>query len=295
MDRITALRAYVRVVETGSFSAAARELRVKQPTVSKWIAALEAELGTQLIERTTRSQRVTEPGERFLGHARQILAAHDEAMADMLERLPEPRGRIRMSVPVVFGRRHLLGPLERFLARHPRIELELVFGDRYVRLVDEGLDVAVRVGTPVDSSDRAIRLGGTGRKVVASPAYLEAHGAPRRPSDLRDHACLTHTGLSASWWFSRRGKTRRVRVGGRVAANHSDALLAMALASHGVAMLADWLVDEPIEQGRLVHLLEGWALPEAPISALVPPTRHVQPHVRALLDHLSAELRPRFA
>jgi len=294
MDTIDTLRAYVRVVETGSFTDAARELRVQQSTVSKWVAALEADLETQLIERTTRSQRVTEAGERLLAHAREILATYDAAMADLREGAPEPRGRIRVSLPVVFGRRYLVGPLSRFAAAHGRVELEAIFSDRYVSLVDENLDVAVRVGRPVDASDRAVRLGGTGRKLVASPAYLRARGRPAAPRDLKSHDCLTHTGLAASWPLARGGRTTRVHVRGTFAANHSDALLRMAIDGHGVAMLADWLVDAPIADGALVPLLTDWTLPFAPISALVPPTRHVQPHVRALLDHLVEELRPRF-
>lgn len=295
MNDLNALRAFVRVVETGSFSAAARELRVEQSTVSKWVAALERDLDLSLIERTTRSQRLTEAGERLLGHARDVLGAYDDAMAQMREISPEPRGRIRVSVPVVFGQRYLLEPLRGFMARHRQVELEVVFTDRYVRLVEENLDVAVRVGVPVDSSDRAISLGGTGRKLVAAPGYVQAHGRPKRPADLKEHDCLTHTGFAATWTFRKAGRSQRVGVRGRFAANHSETLLAMAVDGHGVAMLADWLVDEPLADGSLVPLLETCTLPRAPIHALVPPTRHIAPRVRALLDHLQEQLRPRFS
>lgn len=295
MNDLRALRAFVRVVETGSFSAAARELRVEQSTVSKWVAALERDLGLSLLERTTRSQRLTDAGERLLGHARDVLGTYDDAMAQMREISPELRGRVRLSVPVVFGQRYLVGPLRSFLASHPHVEMEVVFADRYARLVEENLDAAVRVGQPVDSSDRAIALGGTGRKLVASPSYVEARGAPRRPADLKEHDCLTHTGFAATWTLRRGKRASRVGVRGRFAANHSATLLAMAIDGHGVAMLADWLVDEPLARGELVQLLEGYSLPPAPIHALVPPKRHVAPRVRALLEHLRDALRPRFS
>ncbi len=289
MDRLAAMQAFVRLVEVGSFSTVAEELRIKQSTVSKWVAALEEELGTQLVERTTRRQRVTEPGQRFYERARELLAAYEEVSTELQERAPEPRGRLRVSVPTVFGRLHVVPHLATFMGRHRQLELELVFSDRYVNLVEEGIDVAIRVGLPADSSFRARKLGETRRHLVASPAYLKQHPAPRSPKELRHHACLLHTGLRTGdiWTFRRGSRLVRAPVRGRFSANNSEALLAMARSGHGVALLAEWLVDTDLRGGRLVALLPEYEPPPAPIQALIPPGKHAPPRVRAFIDFLA--------
>ncbi|WP_437969485.1 LysR family transcriptional regulator [Sorangium sp. So ce260] len=291
MDRIDALKAFVRLVELGSFSAVGTELRVKQSTVSKWLAALEDELGAQLLERTTRSQRVTGAGHLFYERARDILAAYDDATA-ALQRGKDPEGRIRVSVPVVFGRLHLVPHMARFLKRYADMEVELLFADRYVNLVEEGVDVAIRVGTPVDSSLRARTLAETARRLVASPGYVKQRGAPSTARELEQHQCLIHTGLRAgdTWDLARGGKIVRVSVRGRFSANNSEALLAMAKSGLGVALLAAWLVDGDLAAGRLVELLPDHAAPRAPIQALFPPGRHVHPRVQAFVDFMAEAL-----
>lgn len=291
MDRMEVMRALVRVVELGTFSAAAEELRVKQSTVSKRIAALEEELGVQLIERTTRTRRVTEAGDALYRRARAIVAAYDDAIAEAKARTPEPRGRLKVSLPVVFGRRFVVPHLDAFLRRYPQIELELRFADRYVHLIDDAIDVAIRVGIPVDSSFRALKLASTGRSLVASPEHLAKTSAPEHPHDLRDHACLLHSGLSdgAVWTFTPRegeGGPVRASVRGRFAADNSDALLQLACAGHGVALLADWLVRDALADGALVALLPTWEAPPAPIRAVLPPGPHVAPTARAFIDAL---------
>ncbi len=293
MDTFDALRAYVRIVELGSFSAAARDLGLRQPTVSKWIAALEDRLAAQLLDRTTRTLRVTEPGQLFYQRARALLAAWAGAQA---ETRGEPRalaGRLRVSAPVVFGERFVAPIAPALLRSHPRLELELQLSDRYVDLVEEGVDLAIRVGTPVDSSYRARTLASTPRRLVAAPSYLERFGAPVRPAALTRHACLLHRGLNnrQTWVFTRAGRRHRADVTGRFAANNSAALLTVARAGGGVALLASWLVDPAIERGELVQLLPDYALPPAPIQALMASTRHVHPRVRLLVDALQLELR----
>ncbi len=202
-------------------------------------------------------------------------------------------GRIRLSVPVVFGQRFVVPAVADFLLDHPRIELELVFADRYVRLVEEAFDAAVRVGVPEDSTLRSHILGEGRRRLVASPTYLAAHGTPRRPSELVDHQCLVHTtlGMHTSWSFTRGTQTQNVRVGGRLSANHSEATLHMAKAGLGVAMLSHWLVDDALARGTLVPILKGYRLAPAPIRALTPPGRLVTPRVRALITHLRQSLK----
>lgn len=296
MDRILALQAFVRLAELGTFSAASADLRVRQSTVSKWIAALEEELGVQLVERTTRSLRVTDAGTAFLKDAREVIAAYDAAAARVQRRSPALRGRLRINVPVVFGRLFVMSPVRGFARRHGDIEIEMVFSDRYVNLVEENVDVAVRVGTPVDSSFRTHRLGSTGRHAVASPGYLERFGVPTIPRDLEGHACLLHTELSRgdTWKFRQGSREHRVAVKGRFSANNSEALLAMAKAGQGVAMLAHWLVDRDLASGKLVRVLPDCELPPAPIAALTAPSRHPPLRVTAFIEHLRESLAPMF-
>ena len=298
MDRLDAMRAFVRVVELGSFSKVGVELRVKQSTVSKWVAALEERFGVQLIERTSRAQRVTEAGQVFYERARQILASYEDVEAQLMRSSVGLRGRLRVSVPVVFGQLFVASHAADFAAELPELELALIFDDRYVRLVDEGFDVAIRVGTPQDSSLLQRKLASTPRFVVAAPSYLARAGVPTTPQELRGHQCLSHIGLGARsvWPFVRGGRTIKVSVGGRLAANNSAAVRLMARRGLGVARLASWLVREDLERGDLVALLDDCQQPPAPIHALMPPSRHVHPRVRAFLDfvgqRLSADLSP---
>jgi molybdate transport repressor ModE-like protein len=293
MDRIDALRLFSRLAERGSFSAAARDLKIKQSTASKWVAELEATLGASLVERTTRSVRVTDAGRRLLARSREVLAAFDELAADFEERSPEPQGRVRMNVPVVFGRLFVVPAIGEFLRRHSQVSAELVMNDRYVNLVDEGFDLAVRVGVPTDTTARGRKIAESRRVLVAAPSYLKDRGRPESPADLRRHECLQHgdVGQPSMWRFGAEpGGGEPVRVRGRFAANNSEAVLHLARGGLGIALLADWLVNEDIERGRLVPLLEEFAVPPAPVYALSPPGRFASTTVHALVDHLAATL-----
>ena len=294
MDRITQLEAFVRVVDRGSFSRVAEELRVQQSTVSKWIAALEEELGTTLIERTTRSQRVTEAGQRLYRRAQAIVDEYEQAMGEARQGDEGLRGRIRISLPTVFGRLFVVPLLTALLREHPELEVDMVLGDRYVNLVEEGFDVAVRVGVQVDSTMRLHPLGSTPRRVVAAPAYLERQGTPETPSDLEQHDCLVHAapGAQTLWRFTRNGRRVQATVRGRASINHSEATLMLAREGLGVAMLASWLVDPEIEAGRLVPILSDYEAPPAPFRALTPPGRHLSRRVRRTLEHLREGLAP---
>jgi molybdate transport repressor ModE-like protein len=296
MDRLEALRLFSRVVERGSFSAAARELKVKQSTASKWVAELESVFGTTLVERTTRSVRVTENGQRLLMRARDVLAAFDELTADLEQRTPEPRGSVRVSLPVVFGRLYVVPLVGEFLKRHPQVSAELVMSDRYVNLVDEGFDLAIRVGAPTDTSARGRKLAESHRVLVGAPSYLKTHGKPRTPADLRQHECLVHGDepAPAAWRFGKGTEPgAQVKVRGRFAANNSEAVALMARDGLGLALLADWLVAEDLRRGRLVALLGEYAPPPAPVYALSPPGRFSSPTLRALTDHLAEAIGAR--
>jgi len=287
MDRIEVLRAYTRLVEQGSFSAVARELRVTQSTVSKWLSALESELDTQLIERTTRAMHVTDAGRRFHLRALAVLEAYDSALDSVHEDPSALRGRIRISVPEVFGRLHVVPHVARFVQRHPGIAVDLMFADRYVNLVEEGFDLAIRIGRSADSMLRAQALGSTDRCVVASPGYVRRRGAPSTPDDLYSHDCLSHSSvLGNTWSFTRGGRTNRVPVRGRITANNSEATLALARRGLGIGLLARWLTEPDVRAGRLVPLLEDYVTPTAKIRALTPPGRHGTPRVRAMIEHL---------
>ncbi len=288
MDRLTAMRALVRLVELGTFSAVADDLRVKQSTVSKWVAALEEEVGVQLLTRTTRSVRVTEAGEQFYERAKEILAAYEDATARLQTRAPELQGSLRVSLPVVFGTLYIVPWLPKFMKAHPKVELNLIFDDRYANLMEEELDVVIRVGATVDSTLKARTLGQSRRRVVAAREYLEANGRPETPEALVDHQVLRHSSAlrSEPWIFKREGSQIRVPVRARLYANNSQALVAAAASGLGVALLADWLVDPYIEAGKLTPLLEDVQPPPAPIQALMAPGRVSHPRVRAFVDGL---------
>lgn len=298
MDRLLAIEAFVRLVELDSFSAVAAELRVAQPTISKWIAALEEEVGAPLMERTTRHKRLTEAGALLYEQGRAMLGAWDEATAQIALRGQQLRGRLRVSLPVVFGARYLVPVIAALSEAHPALEIEASLSDRYTNLIEEGIDVAIRVGRPADSTLRAITLAATPRRLVAAPAYIAARGAPLTPADLAHHDCLLHAGLSVGdvWSFTRDGVAHSAPVRGRLAINHSAALLELALRGLGVALLADWLVADALRSGALIALLPGYALPSAPIQALLPPGHLTHPRVRLFIDaardHLRASLLP---
>jgi DNA-binding transcriptional LysR family regulator len=296
VDRIEALRLFARLADRGSFSAAAKDLKIKQSTASKWVAQLESELGATLVERTTRAVHVTEAGQRLLARARDVLSAYEEMSAEFEERSREPRGQLRISVPVVFGRLHVVPAIGTFLSRFPRVTVELVMNDQYVNLVEEGFDLAVRVGVPADTSSRGRKLANSRRVLVAAPSYVKVHGTPSDPSQLRKHECLVHGEMNAAivWRFRAKGSAEvPVSVRGRFAANNSEAVLAMAHEGLGIALLADWLVGDDLRRGRLVALLEEFATPSAPVYALTPPGRIVSAAVRAMTDHLATTLRSR--
>ncbi len=295
MDRIDAMRLLVRLAERGSFSAAAKDLKIKQSTASKWVAELEAELGMTLVERTTRSLHFSDAGRRFLSASVEILGAFDDLRNELQEQNPEPGGRIRLSLPVVFGRLFVVPKVAEFLKKYPKVEVELSLNDRYVNLVEEGFDLAVRVGIPADTSARGRKLADSRRCLVASPDYVRDHGRPKTPRDLREHQCLIHGEATAAsiWRFGqKRGAAVPVTVRGRTAANNSEAILDMARNGLGIALLADWLVEDDLRSKRLVPLLEGFSAPPAPIYALTPPGRYTTATVRALIEHLAATLSP---
>ncbi|TAN71566.1 MAG: LysR family transcriptional regulator [Magnetospirillum sp.] len=294
MTRFDFLQAFVRVAETGSFSEAARRLGLSKSMLSRQVSGLEAELGVRLLHRTTRSLSPTEAGRAYLERCQRILADLDEANLLVSQLQAMPRGRLRVSAPLSFGVGHLAAALPGFLERYPEIELEMNMTDRHVDLVEEGWDVAVRIGRLADSSLIVRRLAPVRRLAAAAPSYLERRGTPMVPPDLEHHDCLTHGGrVAAEWRFvSPEGQAMQVAVRGRFDADNGDVLRAMAVAGLGIVLLPSFFLGDDIRAGRLVPLLESYIPLDVSLNAVYPHGRHLSPKVRAFVDHLATSFGP---
>lgn len=296
MDRFIAMTAFVAVAELRGFAAAARRLRISPPVVTRLVAALEEQLSIRLLQRTTRSVALTDAGARYLEQARRILADLDEAERAARAERSEPGGRLAITAPEVFGRREVVPLVSDFLARHPAVTAELVLADRVVGLVEEGVDVAVRIGALRDSSLRARALGATRRVVVGSPAYLAERRRPRSPADLGTHALVHASPLTgpAEWRFHRRGRELRVPIAPRLSTNSVEAAIGHAERGVGLAMVLSYQVREQVRAGRLEVVLAGFEPPPLPIQLVYPGARLPPASLRAFLDLAIATRRWNF-
>lgn len=259
MDKLLALKMFVETVRCGGYSSAARKLGISTSSVTRQVAGLESELGASLLNRTTRNTSVTVAGQHYFDKAVAILEAIDEADAVVADRGSEAQGRLRVSVPVEFGRRIIAPHLGRLLERHPGLEISLLLSDEISDLLSEQIDVSVRLGSSVVSDDIISRqLGEFQRWVVASPEYLARTGLPRHPCDLLEHQCLRFDYRMGhhQWTFQGDEDVIRLNVQGRLQSNNADILREAALAGGGVTLLADWLVREDVSAGRLTRVLE---------------------------------------
>jgi DNA-binding transcriptional LysR family regulator len=296
LDYLAAMRAFVRSVDLGSFSKAATEEGVKVSTISRYVSALEADLGAALLNRSTRRLHLTEAGTTFYERAAQILADVEEARTATTSLNERPRGLLRINIPGAFGRRHVMPHLKDFLAAYPDIRVDATLTDATVDLIETGTDVAVRIGALADSTLVAKRLASHRRALVASPAYLEQRAPFARPDDLAHQNCLlfalqpTH-----AWYFRHRdnpaAELADVKVNGHLRANDSEALLGAAVAGLGIALLPTWLAGDDLRAGRLLALLSEWEWliapgPERAIWGVYPPKKVVSPKVRAFLTFL---------
>lgn len=289
MDRLTAMEVFVRVVERSSFTVAAEELRQSRAMVSKHVQDLEDRLGVRLLNRTTRRVSVTEAGRLYFDRCTQILAEVEEAENAAGEHQVEPRGVLRLNAPMSFGVHHLAPAIAEFTRSHGGVSLEMVLNDRVVDLIEEGYDLAVRIGRLADSSLIARRLAPCRLVICAAPAYLAERGAPLHPEDLVGHNVLGYSywALRDEWRFqSDRGEIS-VRISGNLTANNGDALRAAALCGQGIIMQPTFLVGEDLARGRLVRLLADYHLPELGIFAVYPPGR-VAAKVRSFITFLAA-------
>lgn len=288
MDRFDAMTAFVTVCETGNLSAAARQLGLSPSVMSRLIAGLEARLGIRLFNRTTRSISLTDAGSRFLERARRILADLDEAELSAQGERAEPRGRFSVTAPVIFGRLHVAPLLAKFVARHPEVTIDLNLSDRFVNLVEEGHDLAIRIGHLPDSQLIARRFGETRRAVIASPSYLDRAGTPRHPSDLErfDIIAFTPAAPSLDWHFAEGSSELKLHLVPRFVVNNGDAAISLALDGSGIARVLYYQVHNAIRDGSLVEVLKSFAPEPMPIRAVYPSSRLLSAKVRAFIEFI---------
>jgi DNA-binding transcriptional LysR family regulator len=291
MDRLMAMNAFVRCVERGSFSAVGREMRLTQPTVSKLIASLERRLGGRLFVRSTHHLSLTSEGQRFYDQCRSIVDAVAAAETSFKTGREEVAGDLRIASSVSFGRTQLMPRMQTFMRRYPSLRIDLQLNDRFVNIVEEGVDIAFRIGELQDSSLIARRVGTTYRVTVGTPNYFKRCGEPRRPEDLKAHNCILYTGLASlnRWSYSREGRAYSVRVSGSFHTNSAEAVRAATIAGIGVALAPVWLVGGDVRARRLKEVLADYLPKPLPIHALSPANRRNSAKVKACADFFQAE------
>lgn len=294
MNRLTEMEAFVQVVDHGGFTEAARRMSLSKSAISKHISSLEARLSVRLLNRTTRRVSPTDVGLAYYDRARSVLTKAAEADAMVTAMQATPNGLLRISAPVSFGINQVSPAVSRFLEAYPEVDIHMVLDDRFVELVAEGYDMAIRVGVLEDSSLKARKLAETTRVLVAAPDYLERMGTPRTIDDLNQHRLLHYTHLaSGNFWRMRAasGEERQVRVGGRLTANNGDALMKAAVSGLGIAMLPSFILGDALSSGRLIEVLPERGGDTIGIYALYPEGRYTQPKLRAFIDFLADEFR----
>jgi DNA-binding transcriptional LysR family regulator len=291
-DKLLALRLFVRVARTGSFSAVARELDLSQPSVSRIIAALEEDVGGALVTRTTRAVTLTDVGNDYLTRVEAILASLEEA--DHVARgSQELRGELRIAMSSSFGVREIIPVLPDFLARHPRLKVSLLMSDQRQDPIKEGADVALRLGDLADSTATARVIGRTRRLIAASPAYLKGQGTPEKPEDLIAHAAIVGpAGTSGGTWsFQRDGERLSTRINSRLNVSVNEAAIAAAVAGMGIVTTALWGCRAELANGTLVQLLPDWEMGDVEVHGMFVPGRPPKPSARALVEYLIGALR----
>jgi DNA-binding transcriptional LysR family regulator len=295
IDHGSEMAAFVRVVDAQGFSAAAPGLGLTPSAVSKLVTRLEARLGVRLLQRTTRALSLTAEGEAFYAAARRIVGEIAALEAEISDQRGTPHGLLRVTTSLAFAT-HLLAPVVgEFLERHPAIQLELMPTDRVLDMVEEGIDVAIRIGRLADSSFMARKIGNDVRLVCAAPHYLAAHAAPRRPEDLSRHNCIVSRDRAYlnRWHFRIDGDVREIEVGGRLAVSEGEAQLQLALQGLGIVRLTRLTVVDAIRRGDLVPLLQDYSAEEpVPIHAVYPHRKHLAPKVTAFVDFVLEKFTP---
>lgn len=304
MDKLTGMQVFVRVVESGSFSAVARELGSTQSAVSKQVAALEGSLGVRLLSRTTRALSLTDAGERYFQQARRLVDEIAEVESTLVSGEQQLTGWLRVAASVAFGRIKLMPMVTSFLAAHPGVRIDLRLNDGFIDLVEQGIDVAVRIGELADSSLLARRVGTTQRVVVASPGYLESLPkdipAPTEPEHLAQHNCIVYTGLTTRqhWTFMSsgtagvpQGEEETVQVQGNLQSSSSEVVREAVLANMGIAHSPTWLFEEELASGKVVKLMRNWTTAALPVHLVSPQQRKHSTKVRVFGEHVARQMR----
>lgn len=289
MDRLASIQVFAQVVETGSFAKAADRLGLSTSAASRHVAELEGHLQTRLLNRTTRRVSLTESGRAFYERAVQLLGDLAEAEQEASSAAVVPRGTIRLTTAINFGVRHIAPAIAEFMGRHPEVRFDVSLSDRVVDLVEEGFDLAIRIGSPGGDNLVARKLGETRLVPCASPDYLAKHGAPKTPEELERHNCLTYEYVSPRhvWRFrDRSGAERSVRVAGRLHSNNGDLLAEAAAQGAGIVFEPAFIVGPEVRAGRLVPLLQEFVPAPVPIYALYPSRKHLSAKVRGFVEFL---------
>jgi DNA-binding transcriptional LysR family regulator len=288
VDRLAALEIFVRVVDAGSFSAVARRQRIEQPAVSKAVVQLEQWLGVGLLLRSTRSVVPTEAGQIFYERAKRTIEEADEAVMAAQGSANGLSGKLRVSASICFGRLHVIPSLSVFLAKHPDLDLELVLDDRYVDLVNEGVDVALRTGAMPNSNMTARRIAEGRSMVVATPAYLQRHGTPKSPDELTSHQAiiLTRGGGRDSFTFRKADAEVSVALQGRLKVTQAEGLREAVICDLGLAVSSEWLFSPELKSGKVVPILQDWSLPATSLSAVYPTGRLASAKARTFVSFI---------
>ncbi|MBY6241391.1 LysR family transcriptional regulator [Methylosinus sp. Sm6] len=295
MDLLEAMRAFVAVAEAGSFTAAAERRDLSRAMASKHVMDLEAHLGLRLLDRTTRSVGLTEAGATYAARCREIIDAIEAAEHEATSGAAEPVGRLRVSAPSFFGSRFIAPLIAQFAERHPKVGVELLLDDKFVDLVQEGCDLAIRIGRLEDSSLVASRIASAKLMVCGAPSYLDRRGRPRRPADLSEHECLrySHATVGAAWPFDGPDGPELVRLSSRFASNNAESLCAMAAAGLGLVCAPDFYVAELLRAGELEQVLADRMIEPLGIFIVHPSRRHVPSKVRAFIEFVTLEFSQR--
>lgn len=295
LDRLASMEVFIRVAQLGSFSTAANQLSMSKSTVSKHISGLEERLGIRLLNRTTRRLSLTEYGEVYRDHCLRILQEVSDAEENMERFTVEPRGRLKINAPMSFGMLHLGPILPGFLQSHPKVDIDLSLNDRRVDLIDEGFDLAVRIGALDDSNLIARKLARCSFVCAASPAYLKKRRKPVLPDDLKHHNCLRYTLARATseWQFRQGNQARTVTVSGRMTGNNGDVLRQAAISGEGIIYQPRFLMDDALANNELTTLLDDWETADIDIFAVYPESRHVSSKLRVFIDFLVSSFKGR--
>ncbi len=294
MDKLHAMTTFVHIAEQGSLTRAAELLDTSLPSVVRTLAALEATLGTRLLNRTTRKIALTHEGRDYLERCRRILADIDEAEQALSSQQREPSGNLRVTAPVLFGQLHLTPIITGFIAQYKKVNVELLLLDRIVNLVEEGIDVALRIGELADSSLVAIPVGHIRRVVCASPKYLQRVGVPKHPTELAEHHCVRASELAPSqtWPFFEKGRALHVHINGPFVCNHIAANIDACASGLGFGMFLSYQVQHLLAQKKLTRVLESFEPAPLPVSIVYPHAKLLSTRVRCFVDWTTQRLRP---